>query len=88
MTDTTVGIGITLPHIEPVNHPSAARNTAPSDIGREATLIENISFSNIMMDRVSSKPIKVRIHDNPFVQVRASAISISTISIPAARRCL
>lgn len=70
MTDTTVGIGITLPYIEPVNHPSEARNTAPSDIGREATLIENISFSNIIMDRVSSKPIKVRIHDDPFVQVQ------------------
>jgi hypothetical protein len=32
-----------------------------SDVGRELTLIENLSFSNIVMDRIAWEPIHVRL---------------------------
>ncbi len=60
MTDTSVGISIHLPHMEPNR---ALSHTA--DMGREATLIENLSFSNIIMDKTASLPIKIRIDPNP-----------------------
>ncbi len=60
MTDTSVGISISLPHMEPNRD---LPHTA--DMGREATLIENLSFSNIIMDKTASLPIKIRIDPNP-----------------------
>lgn len=54
MTDTTVGISVYLP--ERVGAKWA-------DEGREHTLIENLSFSNIVMDRGFSYPIYVYIAD-------------------------
>ncbi len=60
MTDTSVGISISLPFFEPDR-----RFTHTADMGREATLIENLSFSNIIMDKTASLPIKVRIDENP-----------------------
>ena len=51
MTDTTVGISVLLP----------PAYWAPSDYGREETLIENLLFSNIVMDRNYSMPIYIDI---------------------------
>ena len=51
MTDTTVGISVFLP----------PAYWAPSDYGREETLIENLSFSNIIMDDNYSMPIYIDI---------------------------
>lgn len=65
MTDCTVGVGIYLPYTDP-NQPG----TGPSDIGREDTLVENLSFSNIIMDRVCSTPVNIYIDDNPSVRCR------------------
>lgn len=66
MTDCSVGVSIHLPYTDP-NQPG----TGPSDIGREATLIENLSFDNIIMDKVCSNPIKLYIDDNPATRVDA-----------------
>ncbi len=62
MTDCTSGISINLPYIKPDrNNPNSA------DIGREETLIENLSFDNIIMDKNCSFPINIRIDGNDFV---------------------
>ena len=53
ITDTTVGIAMYLP-----DTPEGGRG---SDEGFEDTLIENLSFSNIIMDRVYFEPVFIRI---------------------------
>ncbi len=50
MTDTVIGISIVLPDFQ--NFP---------DRGREDTLIENLLFDNIVMDRIYGRPIKIYI---------------------------
>ena len=62
MTDTTVGISILLP-------PKKTANTG--DYGREKTLIENLSFSGIVMDRGYSIPIYIHLHDDPDTECEA-----------------
>lgn len=52
MNDTSVGISIFLPY------------TDNPDQGREATLIENISFDNFIMDPIYGTPIKIYIEEN------------------------
>ena len=51
MTDTSVGIDITLPHF--IFDPERLYT---ADMGREETLIENLSFNNIIMDNVYAEP--------------------------------
>jgi len=63
MTDTNVGIGIRLP-----GH--AADEKWP-DEGREATLIENLSFDNIIMDEIYCTPINCVIDSSPVVMCDA-----------------
>ena len=53
MTDTVIGISIVLPDFQ--NFP---------DRGREDTLIENLLFDNIVMDRIYGRPIKIYIGQN------------------------
>lgn len=53
ITDTTVGIDIRLPSVPELNR--------GSDQGEESTLIENMTFSNISMDRIYSEPIFIQI---------------------------
>ncbi len=66
MTDCTVGIEMILPYMKPdPNSPNS------SDIGREATRIENLTFSNIIMDKICSHPILFRIDEDPFVRCDA-----------------
>ncbi len=64
--DSSKGVSIDLPEY-------TARNPqdASNDYGREATLIENIHFSNIRMDKVFY-PVYGRVHENP--EVLAAAI--------------
>lgn len=63
MTDTTVGIDIRLPSLDYRSY---------TDFGREATLIENLSFSNIVMDKVFAEPIKIWISpDTKYCKVKA-----------------
>ncbi len=62
MTDTSVGISILLP--------GRGAERVP-DEGREKTRIENLSFSNIVMDSCNSNAILVHIHDNPAAAVEA-----------------
>ncbi len=57
MTDCSSGIGIKLP--------GRSEPTRLFDEGREATLIENIGFHNIIMDRVKCYPIYMMISKKP-----------------------
>lgn len=66
MTDTSIGIDITLPHF---SFDPAKLWTA--DMGREATLIENLSFNNIIMDNVYGEPVKIQIAANEETKVNA-----------------
>lgn len=56
MTNTTVGIDIRLPAL--VFDPKLSYT---SDIGRESTLIENLTFNNIIMDKIFAEPVKIMI---------------------------
>lgn len=58
MKDCSTGINILLPGVNP-QEVVTSNNTAPSDIGRENTLIENMIFSNIIMDKISMQPIYI-----------------------------
>lgn len=66
MTDTSIGVDITLPHFlfDP-------EKLWTADMGREATLIENMTFSNIIMDNVYGEPIKIQIAKNPETRIDA-----------------
>lgn len=50
MTDTVIGISIVLPNFQKL-----------PDRGREDTLIENLLFNNIVMDKIYGRPIKIYI---------------------------
>lgn len=63
MTDTNVGIGIRLP--------GHADDEKWADEGREATLIENLSFDNIIMDEIYCTPINCVIDSSPVVMCDA-----------------
>lgn len=52
MTDTTVGISLMLPNL---SRPLVA------DVGREATLVENLTFDNIIMHKICSNSIKIEV---------------------------
>lgn len=62
MTDTSVGIAIALPKF----HEEMA------DRGREDTLVENLSFSNIVMDQIYGRPIRIFVH--PLPETRCAGI--------------
>ncbi len=64
MTDTTVGISLLIPEI-------IRDEVQWSDVGREATRIENLLFSNIVMDRIASNPILIELTDSPHVKLDA-----------------
>lgn len=63
MTDCSVGISVLLP--------GRAPGDRISDEGREYTRIENLSFSNIVMDRGNSHAILIHVEDNPATHVEA-----------------
>ena len=74
ITDSNHGIEIQLPYrrresgnvrIFDVNHPIS------TDVGREETLIENILFDNIMMDRIYKLPLHIRIDGHETVRCKA-----------------
>ena len=56
MTDTSYGIGISLPSLKVKEGDFLA-----ADVGREATLVENISFDNIIMDKITRYPVDINI---------------------------
>lgn len=62
MTDTSVGISLLLP--------GRGEKRLP-DEGRQATLIENISFNNIIMDRNNSNPILIHLYDAECTKIEA-----------------
>lgn len=61
MTDTSVGISVLLPDSDRPKF---------SDVGREETQIENLTFDNIVMHKMCSNPILIRIADKPNVKVK------------------
>lgn len=64
ITDTTIGISLFLPEY--------CDRTQTPDQGREDTLIEHLSFNNIMMDAIYGPPIKIFIGQTP--ETRCNAI--------------
>lgn len=65
MTDTNLGISLHLP-----NRRLPGQERAP-DEGREHTLIENLSFDNIVMDRGIREPVKLMVEDSEYIHVEA-----------------
>jgi polygalacturonase len=61
MTDTTVGISIFVPN---------GSRPQLTDVGREETVIENLSFNNITMHRICSEPIKVHLLENEHSHIK------------------
>lgn len=62
MTDTSVGISLLLP--------GRGKERIP-DEGREETLVENITFSNIIMDGINSNPLLIHIAECEHTHVKA-----------------
>lgn len=62
MTDTTVGISLMLPEL---SRPQC------TDVGREATLIENLTFDNIIMYKICSNSVKIELGESPNVRIDA-----------------
>ena len=79
MTDTNVGICIQCP---------VRREGKLPDVGREATLVENLAFSNIVMDGTYGHPIFMEIADCPRTMVqtirniRFSGITANGLEFP------
>lgn len=61
MHDTTFGVGIVLP----------PKRFIPSDYGREATLIEQLTFRDIEMNGIYAHPLYCRISDDPGTRCEA-----------------
>ena len=81
VTDSAVGIDIRLP-----GNDTGVRQ---SDEGEEATLIENMAFSNIVMDRVFHEPVFINISEHnrceavrelSFTGIRARAVHMPCVS--------
>lgn len=70
MTDTSVGISIMMPNGVRSKENLGSNRTGSSDIGREETVVENLTFSNIIMDKVLDAPIKIMPHDTENVHVK------------------
>jgi len=70
MIDSSTGVSLFLP-------PSVRKaemdhaNSAGSDVGRESTVVENISFSNILMDKQAGYPIHIHLDPAEWVKVTA-----------------
>jgi len=60
MTDCSTGISLYIP--------GAARSEKMTDVGREATLVENFRFRNISME-TAGYPVFIRLADHPAVKV-------------------
>jgi polygalacturonase len=58
ITDTSYGIGISLPTLK-----IKEGDFLGADVGREATLVENITFNNIIMDKITRYPVDINIGD-------------------------
>ena len=56
ITESNIGLGLYLP-----GNPNPLRT---SDQGEEATRMENLSFSNIVMDRVYNQPVLIRVSEH------------------------
>lgn len=66
MTDCSCGIDFFLPYIR-----FSRDNPGSADIGREDTLIENMSFNNIIMDKAFTAPINIDVDPHPEVRLNA-----------------
>lgn len=80
INETRTGIAIVLPS-RPINEPLL-------DEGREDTLIEALSFSNITMDSIYLRPVQIEVADSPVTRckairnIRFDGINASGIGFP------
>ena len=70
MNDCSLGISLSLPPFKRKNEMDHSSSIG-SDVGREATLVENISFSNIVMDKQYGSPISITLSPEECVKVSA-----------------
>jgi len=66
MYDCCWGISVCLKYIDP-----KGTGIGSADLGRNETFIDNISFSNILIDKATSAPVKLRIDDEEFVKCKS-----------------
>ena len=61
MTDTTVGISLLIPR---------GKRPELTDVGREETVVENLSFNNIVMNEVCFEPILLLLTNNEHAKIK------------------
>ena len=66
ITDSRNGVLITMPWRGPDRIP---------DEGREESVIENITFDNLVMDRIHDHPVRIKIDDREGTRVRCKRVS-------------
>ncbi len=70
MIDSSTGISIYIPAYRRKSEQDL-NNSGGSDVGREATVIENISFSNILMDKQAGYPIHIHMDREEWLEIGA-----------------
>ena len=76
--DSATGVSLYIPKL--------LRNERNTDVGRESTVIENISFSNVAMDRVAGYPIYMKLADKEGVNIKSvKGIRFSNVSVTSAQ---
>lgn len=92
MTDTSDGISILLPFVQP--WPGLDR---AADQGREDTLIENLHFDNIVMDGIYRHAVKIEVSDSSVVRCAGinnlsfsniRALGLKTLRIKGRKNCI
>lgn len=61
MTDTTVGVSLYIP--------KGLKRPEGTDVGKEATIVENLTFSNIIMNEVCSEPVRIYLEENEYARL-------------------
>lgn len=80
MKDSAVGVSLYIPGLK--------RDEKTTDVGRESTVVENLLFSNVIMDRIAGYPVYIHVADREFVTVSAirdirfSAVRCTAAQLP------
>ena len=78
--DSATGVSLYIPRFE-----RSERNT---DVGREKTVVENISFSNVVMERVAGYPVYMNVSEREWVgverigDIRFSDMHVTSVQFP------
>ena len=92
ITGSRFGIGMHLPYrIRESGNVRIldAKRPISTDVGREQTLIESISFDNVIMDGIYSRPIDIKIEDHESIgcrgirNIRFSSVHATALAYPS-----